>query len=185
MKDTQNIINNCSLCGDLPKLKENSIQYGNTNFIIIGESPAKDGWIESKIAFYNTSGKLQGTGRVLEKLLNNIGLSIADIYFTECCKCIIADRSKLEVCSKNCMPILIEQLNNIPCEIILTMGVHPTQAILNTKIKKFADYVGKEFEITIGCRKYKLIPIYHPSPLNPKGYKDNIPIFDKLKKNSI
>ena len=32
---------------------------------------------------------------------------------------------------------------------------------------------------------YKLIPIYHPSPLNPKGYKENIPIFEKLKKNSI
>lgn len=185
MKNTQDKIINCSLCGKLPKLIENSMQYGNTNFIIIGESPAKDGWIESKRAFYNTSGKLQGTGRILEKLLNNIGLSISDIYFTECCKCIITDRSKLEKCSKNCMPILAEQLNDIPCEIILTMGVHPTQTILQTKIKKFADYVGKEFDITLGNKKYKLIPIYHPSPLNPKGYKENVPVFDKLKKNSI
>ena len=32
---------------------------------------------------------------------------------------------------------------------------------------------------------YKLIPIYHPSPLNPKGYKDNVSIFEKLKNNSI
>ena len=48
-------------------------------------------------------------------------------------------------------------------------------------VKKFADYVGKEFDISIGFRNYRLIPIYHPSPLNPKGYKDNIPIFDKLK----
>ncbi len=185
MVNTQDRIINCYLCGQLPKLTENSIQYGNTNFIIIGESPAKDGWIESKRAFYNSSGKLQGTGRILEKLLNNIGLSIADIYFTECCKCIIADRSKLEKCSKNCMPILEEQLNSVPCEVILTMGVHPTQAILHTKIKKFADYVGKEFDVFIGCRNYKLIPIYHPSPLNPKGYKENVPIFDKLKKYSI
>lgn len=185
MVNTQEKIIQCSLCGHLPKLTEKSMQYGNTNFIIIGESPAKDGWIESKRAFYNTLGKLQGTGRVLEKLLNSIGLSIADIYFTECCKCMITDRSKLEKCSKNCMPILAEQLNNIPCEIILTMGVHPTQAILQTKIKKFADYVGKEFDISIGRKKYKLIPIYHPSPLNPKGYKDNVSIFEKLKKNSI
>lgn len=185
MNNTQEKIIKCSLCGDLPKLVDNSIQLGKTSFIIIGESPAKDGWIESKRAFYNTSGKLQGTGRILEKLLNNIGLSISDIYFTECCKCIIEDRTKLESCSNNCMPILIEQLNSVPCDIILTMGLHPTQALLQTKIKKFADYVGKEFCITLGTKKYKLIPIYHPSPLNPKGYKNNVLIFENIKKNSI
>ena len=185
MDNTQEKIHNCSLCGNRPKLEENSIQYGNTNFIIIGESPAKDGWIESKRAFFNSSGKLQGSGRILEKLLNNIGLSIKDIYFTEFCKCIINDRKELAKCSLNCRPILIEQLKTIPCGIILTMGLHPTQALLQTKIKKFADVVGKEFDIALGEKKYKLIPIYHPSPLNPKGYKDNLPIFENLKKNSI
>jgi uracil-DNA glycosylase len=79
------------------------------------------------------------------------------------------------------MPILIEQLNELPCNIIVTMGLHPTQAIMNTKINKFADVVGKTFNITLGNKEYILIPIYHPSPLNPKGYKDNIPIFEKLK----
>ena len=171
----------CTMCGDLPKLVENSVQIGKTNFIIIGESPAKDGWIESKRAFYNTAGKLQGSGRILEKLLNLIDLSIPDIYFTECCKCIIEDRKNLEKCSANCMPILIEQLNALPCDIILTMGLHPTQAILKTKIKKFAEYVGKEFDVKLGTKTYKLVPIYHPSPLNPKGFKDNVPIFEKLK----
>jgi len=175
-------IMDCTLCGCLPKLIENSVQYGTTKFILIGESPAKDGWIESKKAFYNTAGKLQGTGRVLERLLNNIGLSIDDIYFTECCKCIIADRKNLENCSNNCLPILIKQLNKLPCKIILTMGLHPTQALLKRKIKKFADYVGKEYDVELGEHKYKLIPIYHTSPLNPKGYKDNVEIFEKIKK---
>ncbi len=184
MKNVGNKIKNCMLCGNLSKLTENSMQYGKTSFIIIGESPAKDGWIESKKAFYNTSGKLQATGRILEKLLNNIGLSIQDIYFTECCKCIIEDRKNLEKCSINCMPILIEQLNLIPCNTIVTMGLHPTQALLKTKIKRFKDYVGKEFEIILGNKTYKLIPIYHPSPLNPKGYKDNIAIFEKIKESS-
>ena len=67
MEDIQKKICHCSLCGNLQKLTENSIQYGTTKFIIIGDSPAKDGWIESKRAFYNTAGKLQGSGRVLEK----------------------------------------------------------------------------------------------------------------------
>ena len=173
-------IKNCNKCGVLPKQVEDSVQIGTTRFIIVGESPTKDGWIKSHRAFFNIEGKLQGSGRVLEKLLNLINLSISDIYFTECCKCIIEDRKTLERCSENCMPILVEQLSELPCDIILTMGLHPTQAILKTKIAKFADYVGKEFDITLGSRKYKLIPIYHPSPLNPKGFKDNVPIFERI-----
>ena len=74
-------IKNCKLCGTLQKLTENSIQLGTTPFILIGESPAKDGWIQSKRAFFNSAGKLQGTGRVLNNLLKNIGYSIPDIYF--------------------------------------------------------------------------------------------------------
>ena len=132
MNTIQKQINLCSLCGNLPKLTETSIQIGTTPFIIIGESPAKDGWIESKRAFYNTAGKLQGSGRILEKLLNYIGFSIPDIFFTECCKCIIEDRKTLTKCSNNCKPILIKQLKQIPCKLILTMGLHPTQALLNT-----------------------------------------------------
>ena len=181
MENIQKKIYNCSLCGNLPKLIENSIQYGTTKFIIIGESPAKDAWIKSKRAFYNTAGKLQGSGRVLEKLLNNIGFSISNVYFTECCKCIIEDRKKLDKCTNNCIPILVEQLNILPCEIIITMGLYPTQALLNTKIKKFANYVGKEFDIVLGNKNYKLIPIYHTSPANPKCYKNNVPIFEKIK----
>ena len=50
------------------------------------------------------------------------------------------------------MPILIKQLNSIPCNLILTMGLHPTQAILNKKINKYSDYVGKIFDIEIGTR---------------------------------
>ena len=92
MQNIQDEIAGCKLCGQLPKLIDNSVQVGKTKFIVIGESPAKDGWIESGRAFYNTAGKLQGSGRILEKLLNGIGLSIADIYFTECCKCIIEQR---------------------------------------------------------------------------------------------
>ena len=180
MTNIQQMIKHCSLCGDLPKLVETPAKLGKTNFIIIGESPAKNGWIESKNAFYNTAGKLHGTARVLQKLLKTINLTLDDIYFTECCKCIIEDRKNLPQCSSNCMPILIKQLNQLPCDTILSMGMHPTQAILNTRIKKFSDYVGKEFSVTLGEKQYTLIPIYHASPLNPKGYQENLPIFEKL-----
>lgn len=181
MDEIKNKIETCHLCGNFPKLTDVFMQIGKTNFIIIGESPAKDGWIKSKRAFYNSSGKLQGSGRILERLLNNIGLKIEDIYFTECCKCIIDNRKELGKCSNNCKPILYKQLESVPCDIILTMGLHPTQALLGERIDRFADYVGKEFELNINNRIFTLIPIYHPSPLNPKGYKDNLPIFEHIK----
>ena len=181
MEEIRKIIKCCNLCGDKQKQTDIFMQTGKTNFIIIGESPAKDGWIVSGKSFYNSQNKLQASGKILEKLLNNIGLTILNIYFTECCKCIIEDRKELYGCSKNCFPILKKQLAKIPCNIILTMGVHPTQVLLGSKIQKFGDVVGKEYSITIENKEFTLIPIYHPSPLNPKGYKDNIPIFEKFK----
>lgn len=60
------------------------------------------------------------------------------------------------------------------------MGLHSTQALLGIKIKRFSDYAGKEFQVVINKKRYKIIPIYHPSPINPKGYKDNIDIFKTL-----
>lgn len=175
-----NELKKCNKCGKLPKLIDNSIQIGKTNFIIIGESPAKDGWIKSGKAFYNTQGKLQGSGKVLERLLKILDLKIEDIYFTECCKCLI-ERKNFNICSSNCKELLIKQLNDTDCGIILPMGAYPTSVLLETKIDKLGDVVGKIFEKELGNRNYKIIPIYHPSPLNPKGYKGNVPIFENLK----
>ena len=100
------IIKNCKLCGDLPKLTCNPIKKGKSKILILGESPAKDGWILSGRAFYNSEGKLQATGKVLNQLLILCGLTIDDINFTEVCKCIIADRKKLRECCGNCKNIL-------------------------------------------------------------------------------
>lgn len=181
MQNIQNKINNCTLCGNFLKLTKDSVQIGKSKILIVGENPAKNGWIESGKAFYSSKGKLQASGRVLEKLLQILNLTLNDINFTEMCKCLIDDRKNLLVYSKNCFPFLIEQLQFLDIKIILTMGSFTTQMFLNQKIKKFCDYVGKTFELTFNNKNYLLIPIYHPSPLNPKGYKDNLPIFEKLK----
>lgn len=180
MKEIQKKINACSLCGNKPKLTKSSLQIGKIKILIVGESPAKDGWIESQQAFYNTKGKLQASGRVLTKLLNGIDLTLSDVYFTEVCKCLIS-RDEFAKCAKNCLPYLIEQINNIDCELILPMGAYATEAILDKKINRFADYAGKTFIKQFGDKQYKVIPIYHPSPANPKGYSNNLPIFNKIK----
>lgn len=169
----------CKKCGDLPKLSCNSIKIGKSNILVLGESPAKDGWIVSGKAFYNKDGKLQASGKVLEKLLNLCGLSIENIYFTEACKCIISDRKTLSLCCQNCKQILLKQLELIDCDIILSMGIHPTQALLNQKITKLSDVVGKQFKLKIGDKLKIVIPIYHTSPINPLGFKGNKFIFEK------
>lgn len=175
---------NCKVCGNLKKLDSSCLmQKGNTPFIIIGESPANDGWIISKKAFYNKDGKLQASGKVLSKLLTIWNTKIEDINFTECCKCVIQDRKMLERCANNCKYFLYKQLENLTnCNIIISLGLLSTQIFLDEKITKFSDFVGKVFKINIGEKEFKLIPIYHPSPVNPKSYKDNVPIFEMLKK---
>ena len=181
MENISNIIEKCNLCGQLPKLTCDTIKLGGSRILILGESPAKDGWIKSGRAFYNDKGKLQATGKVLNDLLGICNLSIEDINFTECCKCIISDRKMLRKCMANCKPILFSQLDEFDCDIILPMGQYPTETILGQKVEKLKDFVGKEYIINFGKTKKLVIPIYHTSPANPLCYKGNTPIFEKLK----
>lgn len=175
------MIKNCNKCGTLPKLACNSVQMGKVPILIIGESPATNGWIESGRAFYNVKGNLQASGKTLSKLLELVELKIEDIYFTEFCKCIIKDRKNLVKSCLNCKEILNLQIQNLPVKILMPMGLFPTQALLSQKIKKFGDYVGKIIPLIVEGEEYLVIPIYHPSPANPLCYKGNVEIFNKLK----
>jgi len=182
MKTIEKEINNCVLCGNLLKLNCNTVKFGKSKILILGESPAKDGWIQSGKAFYNSKGKLQASGKILERLLNLCNLTIDDINFTECCKCVISDRKNLRQCMQNCKKFLFEQLDMINCDLILPMGQYPTEIVLGEKVKKLKDYVGKEFDINFGKTTKKVIPIYHTSPANPLCYKGNEEIFKRLSK---
>ena len=77
----------------------------------------------------------------------------------------------------NCHNILLKQIAILNPQLIITLGEFPTRSLLNIKFSKFKDVVGKIYEIN----GYKILPIYHPSPISPKSYKGNIPIFNKLK----
>ena len=66
-------------------------------------------------------------------------------------------------------------------KIILTLGDMATKSILDIKYSKFSDVVGKCYEKEVNSTLIKIIPIYHPSPISPKSYKGNLPIFKKLK----
>ena len=180
MENIELIIKECNKCGNLMKLTCNSMKIGDSRILVLGESPAKDGWIQSGKAFYNKEGKFQASGKVLDKLLNIIGLTIDDINFTEVCKCIIEDRKRLRECSSNCKDILFKQISLFDFDIILPMGQFPTETILGIKIDKLKDVVGNIYNVDFNGKIKKVIPIYHTSPANPLCYKGNEPIFKNV-----
>ena len=174
-------IQSCKNCKDLIKLECNTISYGkNTNILFVGESPAKNGWILTGRAFYDSKNKLLPTGKVLNELLKIINLNIDDITFTEACKCHIPNRKLLRQTSINCLHFLESQIIELGSTIIVPLGEHPTRILINEPFNKFGDVAGKVFEKSLGNKKIFIIPIYHPSPINPKGYKDNISIFNTI-----
>lgn len=114
---------------------------------------------------------------MLQKLLDEINLKIEDTYFLEAIKCYPKNRKYLCKCSNNCKKYLFKQLEIIKPKIILSLGDAATKTILDIKYKRFSDVVGKCYEMN----GYKVIPIYHPSPISPLSYKGNIEIFKKIK----
>jgi uracil-DNA glycosylase family 4 len=183
MKKIENDIQNCLLCGNLTKLNCKTISYGtNTDFLFIGESPAKNGWLLTGRAFYDSNNKLLPTGKVLDRLLTILNLTIDDITFTEACKCYIPDRHLLKQSTINCLSFLKRQIIELQSKILIPLGEHPTRILLSDiTFKNFNEVVGRKYVINILGEDKIVIPIYHPSPINPKGYKDNVVIFEKIK----
>jgi len=173
-------VHKCNLCNDMIEKFPNSrtVSIGTRNdIVILGEAPANNGWRKSGIAWYDINHKLLPSGVVLQKLLDEINLKIEDTYFLEAIKCYPKDRKYLNKCSENCKKYLFKQLDIIKPKVVLSLGDAATKSILNIKYKKFSDVAGKEFEVN----GYKVIPIYHPSPISPLSYKGNIEIFKNIK----
>lgn len=173
-------IHNCNLCDKMIEKFPNSktVSIGTpSDIVILGEAPANNGWRKSGVAWYDTNHKLLPSGVILQKLLNEIGLTIEDTYFLEAIKCYPKDRKYLNKCSINCKKYLIKQLDIIKPKIVLSLGDAATRSILDFKYNNFKDVVGKTFNLN----GYKVIPIYHPSPISPMSYKGNIEIFKRLK----
>jgi len=173
-------ITGCNLCKSMVEKFPNSktVSYGkNNDIVILGEAPANNGWRKSGVAWYDVNGKILPSGKILQKLLDEINLKLEEIYFIEAVKCYPINRKDLSKCSENCKQYLFKQLEIIKPKIILTLGDIATKAIIDTKYKKFSDVVGKEIDV----KGYKVIPIYHPSPISPMSYKGNIDIFKNLK----
>ena len=67
----------------------------------------------------------------------------------------------------------MRQLEEIKPKVVLSLGYAAAKTILDIKHKKFNEVVGKEFIVN----DIKVIPIYHPSPIYPLSFNENVPIF--------
>lgn len=184
MKIINDQIKQCNLCTNVIKFEFDTVSFGKCkDLLFIGESPAKNGWCITGRAFYDVNNKVLPTGKILDKLLSIIDLGIDDITFTEACKCQVPERKNLKECSINCSEFLKKQILKIDPKILIPLGDHPTKIILKdlVKYKNFGEVAGKVFSINIKGKEYKVVPIYHPSPISPIGYKGNVEIFKHLK----
>lgn len=180
LKQVDEEVSNCKSCNKLVDKFPNSatVFLGKDNdIVLVGEAPANNGWRKSNRLWCDINGKVLPSGVVLQKLFNIIDRDIFDTTFLESVKCYPLERKNLKICSKNCKNIMLKQLKILNPKLVITLGEFPTRNLLDFKFDKFADVVGNIYDFN-GC---KVLPIYHPSPISPKSYKGNIPIFEKLK----
>ncbi len=168
---------NCSsLVEKFPEAK--TVFLGKDNdIVLIGEAPANNGWRKSHKLWKDVHGKVLPSGVVLQKLFSIIEKDIFETTFLESVKCYPLERKNLKTCSQNCKSIMMQQLEILQPKLIIPLGEFPTRNLLPFPFKSFSSVVGKVYEVG----EYKVLPIYHPSPISPKSYTGNVPIFEMLK----
>lgn len=171
----------CHVCADVesfPLDKFHQLGTGRGNkILIVGESPAPNGWVISGKACYRPDGKILPTGKRLNEFLKPFNLSVEKVGFTELSKCFVSKRSELESCSKKCWPIFLNQIKKKKYKIIIILGVQTTK-IFSKLISRNLN-IGEITEIELDGKRYKIMPIFHPSPLNTSGHPKNLLIFKK------
>ena len=180
LKQVDKKVYSCKSCDKLvDKFPDDvTVFLGKDNdIVLVGEVPANNGWRKSHKLWTDLNGKVLPSGFVLQKLFDIIDRDIFETTFLESVKCYPLERKNLKICSKNCKNIMLEQLKILNPKLIITLGEFPTRNLLDFKFNKFVDVVGKIYEVN----DYKILPIYHPSPISPKSYKGNLPIFERLK----
>jgi uracil-DNA glycosylase family 4 len=156
----------CRAC-PLYKTRANAV-YGDGDFdarvMFVGEAPGAE---EDKqgLPFVGRAGKL------LDRLLDEVGLRRGDVYITNILKCRPPenrDPAPEEV--EACFSLLQRQIKLIAPDVIVTLGLHATQVILDTK-KPMAKVRGEVFDVD--C--VKVLPTYHPAAaLRFPAYKEQI-----------
>src|SRR5262245_16896115 len=148
----------CTRC----RLHEGRTQvvFGNgdpdADLMFVGEAP---GFHEDQqgVPFVGQAGKL------LDRLLEGIGLTRADVYVANVLKCRPpGNRDPMPDEIEQCEPILFRQIELIQPKVVATLGNFATK-LLSGKPTGITRVHGVEQETTIGGSRVLLYPIYHPA----------------------
>jgi len=149
----------CTRCSGLAATRK-TVVFGAGNadadLMFVGEAPgaSED---EQGLPFVGRAGKL------LDQLLQEIGLSRAETFVANVLKCRPpGNRDPLPVEIENCHEYLLRQVELIEPSVICTLGNFSTK-LLRGDPTGITRLHGQAEVITLGARAVRLYPIYHPA----------------------
>jgi len=136
------------------------------NILFVGEAPGKNEDLEGE-PFVGAAGKN------LDKLLEQVGLSLEDVYVANILKCRPPEnRNPLPDEIRKHTPWLLKQIKEIKPKVICSLGNYATKFFLAEgdvdKMKDISGITGlhgKVKMIKINGVNVKLIPLFHPAAI--------------------
>jgi DNA polymerase len=128
----------------------------DADLVFVGEAP---GFHEDQqgVPFVGQAGKL------LDRLLEGIGLTRADVFVVNVLKCRPpGNRDPLPEEIAACEPHLFRQIELIEPKLVATLGNFATK-LLSGRPAGITRVHGQEQEVTLGTRTVTLYPLFHPA----------------------
>jgi len=176
-------------CPELELIKETeifknckNIVFGvgnlNADILFVGEAPGKNE-DEQGLPFVGAAGKN------LNKMLNEVGLDMDEIYITNILKCRPPmNRDPLPEEIEKHKAYLIKQIKEIKPKIICSLGNYATKFFMAhgdvekmKSIPGITKFHGRALEMEFEGLKIKLMPLFHPAAIIYK--RDLIPLWNK------
>lgn len=138
----------------------------NAKILFVGEAPGRNE-DEQGFPFVGAAGKN------LDKLLNNVGLSLKDVYIANILKCRPPEnRNPLPDEIKMHTPWLVKQIKDMKPRVVCSLGNYATRFFLADGIvdnmEKQASITsvhGKVKDMEFNGVKIRLIPLFHPAAI--------------------
>lgn len=157
LQKLQEIASTCALCSLHKGRIKPVFAKGNpeSKIMICGMVPA-DEENRSGIPFVGRAGKL------LDQILNDVGLTLDEVYITNLVKCYLAAGNPLQQDWINaCLPYLMIQIEAIRPRVIITLGRDSSINLLGVdNDTTMRSIQGRIFEYIAGI---EIVPTYHPS----------------------
>ncbi len=149
----------CTRCAELAATRT-SVVFGagnaNAELMFVGEAPGANEDLQG-LPFVGAAGKL------LEQLLNDIGLSRAEVFIANVLKCRPpGNRDPQPTEIENCQPYLERQIELIEPRVIATLGNFATK-LLRGDPAGITRVHGQPEVRTIGGHTARLYPLFHPA----------------------